>query len=91
MPASKSLMVQGPAWFQFNRERFSRSGFKSSFQSLGFGVTLAELAALVLALAAMVTVWTVLLCYHVLSTVTFDRRMRLERRRRAQGKESSSF
>ncbi|KAI0383401.1 hypothetical protein F5Y04DRAFT_251217 [Hypomontagnella monticulosa] len=59
-------------------------GANKSFQNLGLGVTLTGLVALVLALSAMVTVWVVLFCYHVLSTIIFDRRMRLERIRRAQ-------
>ncbi|KAI1140022.1 hypothetical protein F5Y05DRAFT_303946 [Hypoxylon sp. FL0543] len=58
----------------------------SDFQNFGLGVTVAGLAALCLALGAIIIVWIVLFCYHLLSTIAFDRRMRLERAKKGQGK-----
>ncbi|KAI0179414.1 hypothetical protein GGR52DRAFT_536075 [Hypoxylon sp. FL1284] len=56
------------------------------FQDFGLGVTLAGLAILFLALAAMLAVWLVLFWYHLLSTIAFDRRTRLRRRKARQKK-----
>ncbi|KAI1211485.1 uncharacterized protein F4807DRAFT_417814 [Annulohypoxylon truncatum] len=58
----------------------------SEFQNLGLGVTVAGLVALCLALGSIVIVWFVLFWYHVTSTIMFDRRIRLERKRSAQEK-----
>ncbi|XXH04072.1 hypothetical protein Hte_010483 [Hypoxylon texense] len=56
-------------------------GASPHFQDFGLGLTLAGLAALFLALASMLAVWLVLFWYHLLSTIAFDRRTRLQRKR----------
>ncbi|KAI1451811.1 hypothetical protein F4805DRAFT_71039 [Annulohypoxylon moriforme] len=62
----------------------------SDFQNLGIGVTVAGLVALCLALGSIVIVWFVLFWFHLLSTIAFDRRIRLKRIKRAQEKLKSS-
>lgn len=58
----------------------------SDFQNFGLGVTVAGLVALCLALGSIILVWIVLFCYHLLSTIAFDRRMRLKRAKKGQEK-----
>ncbi|KAI2465413.1 hypothetical protein F4781DRAFT_424825 [Annulohypoxylon bovei var. microspora] len=61
-------------------------GGNHNFQNLGLGVTVAGLVALCLALGSIIIVWFVLFWYHLLSTIVFDRRIRLERAKRVQEK-----
>lgn len=66
----------------------SALGGNQHFQDFGLGITLAGLAALFLALASMLAVWVVLFWYHLLSTIAFDRRAHLQRRKAREKKES---
>ncbi|KAI1778486.1 hypothetical protein F4818DRAFT_302822 [Hypoxylon cercidicola] len=63
-------------------------GASPHFQDFGLGLTLFGLAALFLALATMWVVWFVLFWYHLLSTIAFDRRTHLQRKRAREKKSS---
>lgn len=52
------------------------------FDKLSYGVTLLAIATVFLAAGAAWFVWFVLFCYHVLSTIKFDRKVRARRRSR---------
>ncbi|KAI1371117.1 hypothetical protein F4677DRAFT_318565 [Hypoxylon crocopeplum] len=60
----------------------------SGFQNFGLGITITGLVVLALALGTIVVVWVVLFCFHLLSTVAFDRRVRLERGRTREKRHS---